>query len=158
MTRSHRHDGAPAGGGRARRPGGDTGSITLELVVWAPALLLIVALLVVAGRVALARGAASHAADEAARAASLARTPAAARADAVRVADASMRAQGLACAAVTVDVDTSGFGVAVGDAATVSATVHCALRLSDVGLPGLPGSRTLTASAVSPLDSYRERS
>jgi hypothetical protein len=29
--------------------------------------------------------------------------------------------------------------------------------LADLALPGFPGSRTVTASAVSPLDTYRER-
>lgn len=135
----------------------DGGSVTLELVVWAPGLLLIVAGLVVAGRVALAGGAAEHAAAQAARAASLARTATVARSEATRVARASLDSQGLACDQLTVDMDLAGFVVPVGQPASVTATVRCAVRLSDVGVPGLPGTRTVTASSTSPLDTYRRR-
>ena len=62
-------------GGRDRD---DRGSMTLELVVWAPGLLLIISLLVVAGRVSSAKGAVELAAVEAARTASIARSPSAA--------------------------------------------------------------------------------
>jgi hypothetical protein len=33
----------------------------------------------------------------------------------------------------------------------------CTLWLSDLGLPGLPASKTITASSVSVLDTFRER-
>jgi hypothetical protein len=39
----------------------------------------------------------------------------------------------------------------------VSATVTCTVSLSDLLVPGLPGSRTLTATFTSPLDPFRER-
>jgi len=155
VTPPARASGEPRAAPGERR--GETGSVTLELVLWAPALLLIAAVLIVAGRVALAGGAAEHAAAEAARAASLARTPTSAHLDAVRTADASLRGQGLACRTLTVEVDIAGFTVPVGTAATVRATVRCAVALSDIGVPGLSGTRTVSASAVSPLDTYRER-
>ena len=74
----------PAGPGRRvrHRPAhvahGQRGSTTLELVVWAPGLLLIVALLTVAGRVNGANAAVEQAATDAARTASIARTSGAA--------------------------------------------------------------------------------
>jgi hypothetical protein len=57
-----------------------------------------------------------------------------------------------------VTVDTTGFSVPVGEPAQVSATVTCAVRLSDLtAVPGMPGSRALTATFTSPLDPYRAR-
>jgi hypothetical protein len=37
----------------------------------------------------------------------------------------------------------------------VKVDVACVVRLSDIGLPGLPGNRTLTDEATSPLDPFR---
>ena len=132
--------------------------MSLELVVRAPALLLLVGLLAVAGRVTLAGGTVEQAALDAARTASVSRTPAAARSVALATATQTLSASGLTCTQVTVEVNTGGFAVPVGLPATVSATVRCPVRLGDLGLPGLPGSRTVTATATSPLDTYRERS
>ena len=39
----------------------------------------------------------------------------------------------------------------------VTATVTCQVPLSDLLLPGMPGSRTLTATFTSPLDPFRGR-
>ena len=41
--------------------------------------------------------------------------------------------------------------------ASVSVSVTCQTPLQDLLIPGLGGSRTLSARAVSPLDTYRER-
>jgi Flp pilus assembly protein TadG len=143
MTRRHRR--------------GDRGAVTLEFVVVAPALLALLGLLVMAGRVAIASNSVESAADEAARSASIARTATGARAAAADGARRSLDEQGLQCSSVQVDVDTGGFGVPVGVPAQVRATVTCVVRLSDLALPGFPGSRTVSATAVSPLDTYRER-
>jgi Flp pilus assembly protein TadG len=142
---------------KCRRRRGDRGAVTLEFVVVAPAVLALLGLLVMAGRVAIASNSVESAADEAARSASISRTAAGARAAAEDGARRSLAEQGLQCASVRVDVDTAGFEVAVGLPAQVRATVTCVVRLSDLALPGFPGSRTVTSSAVSPLDTYRER-
>ena len=52
---------------------------------------------------------------------------------------------------------TTGFATPVGTPATVSATVTCVVELSDLALPGVPGTRTVTVTVTSPLDTYRER-
>ncbi len=135
----------------------DRGSATLELVVLAPGLLLLVGLLVVAGRFALAQGSVEAAARDAARTASLARTPADATAKATTGAGATLAAQGLDCAVTAVDVDTTGFAVPAGQEAEVTVTVGCEVSLADVALPGLPGARTVAATVHSPLDTYRQR-
>ncbi len=135
----------------------EQGSASLEFVVLAPVLLALLGLLIMAGRVAIASNSVEAAADEAARSASISRTGAGARSAAHDGARRSLARQDLRCSSVQVDVDTSGFGVPVGTPARVSATVTCVVQLADLALPGFPGSRTVTATAVSPLDTYRER-
>jgi Flp pilus assembly protein TadG len=139
-----------------RRPD-DRGAATLEFVVLAPVLLALLGLLIMAGRVAIASNSVEAAADEAARSASISRTAAGARSAAQDGARRSLAAQDLRCSSVQVDVDTSGFAVPVGLPAQVRATVTCVVALADLALPGFPGSRTVTATAVSPVDTYRER-
>lgn len=137
---------------------GQRGSTTLELVVWAPGLLLLIALLTVAGRVNSANAAVEQAATDAARTATLARTAASAEQQARQHAQQTLAAQGLTCTTTTVTVDTAGFGTSPGQPGTLTATVTCPVRLSDLGVPGLPGTRTVTHTAVSSLDTFRERS
>ncbi|PSL05297.1 TadE-like protein [Haloactinopolyspora alba] len=132
----------------------DRGSATLELAILTPGLLLLLALLTYAGRHAIADGAVDQAAADAARAASLQRSPSAGEAAATDVARLSLRDQGLSCLDVLVDVDTSGFGAA-GETGRVSVTVACPLKVADLPLT-LP-SITVSATAVSPVDTYRER-
>jgi Flp pilus assembly protein TadG len=129
----------------------------VELVLIAPALLALFTLTVLAGRIVLAGGTVEQVAAAGARAASLARTPAAAATTADRVVRQTLDEQHLQCAAVTVTVDTSGFAVPLGQPATVAVEVSCQVQLADLTVPGLPGSRTLSDRAVSPLDPYRGR-
>jgi Flp pilus assembly protein TadG len=141
-----------------RRGQGQRGSTTLELAAWAPGLLLLIGLLAVAGRVNSANAAVEQAATDAARTASLARTAASAQQLARQHAQQTLALQQLACTVTTVTVDTAGFTHAPGQPATVTATVTCPVRLSDLAIPGLPGTRTVTHTAVSSLDTFRERS
>jgi Flp pilus assembly protein TadG len=135
----------------------DEGGASLEVVILTPVLVLLLGLLVLAGRVALARTSVEQAADEAARSASIARTASGARRAAEDGAARALAEQSLRCSRVDVAVDVDGFAVPVGQPARVRATVTCVVALADLALPGFPGSRTVTASAVSPLDTYRER-
>lgn len=136
---------------------GDAGSITLEVAILAPALLLLLGLLIFAGRVGVARSAVEHSAAVAARDASMART-----ADAARVAasDAMLRelgSQDIDCSSASLAVDTTGFAVPLGQPAVVHVTVTCVVSIADLAIAGLPGERVLTASFVSPLDAHRAR-
>ena len=133
------------------------GSATVELVLIAPALLALFTLTVLAGRIVLAGGTVEQVAAAGARAASLARTPAAAATAADRLVRQTLGEQQLQCAAVAVTVDTSGFGVPLGQPATVAVEVTCQVQLADLSVVGLPGRRTLSDRAVSPLDPYRGR-
>jgi Flp pilus assembly protein TadG len=138
-------------------PRDDAGAVAVEAAILAPALLLILALLMFGGRNAIATGAVEQAAVDAARAASLARTGAQADTAARDAAARSLADQDLDCATITIQVDTSGFRTRPGQSASVDTTVTCLLRLSDLALPGLPGSKRISATAVSAVDTYRER-
>lgn len=134
----------------------EQGAAVIEVVILAPALGLILALIIAGGRVALAHQAVEAAAAEGARAASISRTQASARSSARTAATSSLTAQNTRCLATSVTVDTSGFASPVGTPASVGATVTCRLDLAGV-LPALPGSMNITATVRSPLDTYRER-
>lgn len=136
---------------------GEQGSATLELAILSPAVLALLALAIAAGRIEVAGGAVEQAAAAAARAASIARTPSTARAAATEEASASLRQQGITCGTLDVTVDTAGFAVPVGQPAQVEVSVACTVALSDLAVPGLPGTRTLRAQVASPLDRYRSR-
>lgn len=136
----------------------DRGSATIELAIVAPALLALLGLVIVAGRVAAAAGAVEQAAAAAARSASLARTKVAAEAEARRVVNASLARQGITCRSLSSSVDVSGFAVAVGTAASASVRVACAVPLADMVVPGVPGQRVVTATMTSPIDRFRGRS
>jgi Flp pilus assembly protein TadG len=133
----------------------ERGSATLELAVLAPGLVLLIALVALAGRYAVADGAVDQAAAEAARAASLQRTPSTGRDAATEVARASLTDQGLSCLHTQIDADVSGLRAPPGQRGRVTVTVRCSLRVADLPLP-VP-ALTLTATAVSPVDTYRER-
>lgn len=147
---------------RARRQArdleADRGSATLELVIWAPVLLIVLALVVFAGRLVLGHQSVEQAAADAARQASISRTAFGAQQAAQSSATNTLAQQGLRCVSNTVVVDTAGFNVPVGLPATVTATVTCVIPMGDLAFPGLPGSKTVTATATSPLDTYRGRS
>ena len=134
----------------------DDGNAALELVILAPVFLVLLALVIAAGQTSIAQGSVDAAARDAARQASISLTPAAAQAAAQSSADAALRGDGLDCMPV-VSVDTSQFSVPPGQPAAVSATVSCAVPLSSLALPGLPGTVRLHAGSTSPLDVYRSR-
>lgn len=136
---------------------GERGSVTLEAVILIPAFLLFVALVIAAGRVAVARQGVQTAAAEAARQASIARTAEQANTKAQAGALQTLADQQLRCLSSSVVTDTSGFAAPVGTPASVSATVTCEVDLAGIAIPGLPGSLTITASFQSPLDTYRGR-
>lgn len=129
----------------------------MEAVIGVTAFGLFIALIVAGGRVALARQAVETAANDAARAASIARSTDEARADARAAANGSLSDQDVACAATSILIDTSGLSAPLGTPAQVRATVSCTVKLTDLAVPGMPGSRTITETVTSPIDAYRER-
>lgn len=134
---------------------GERGSVSLELAILAPSLLLLLGVLVLAGRVETSTSAVEQAARAAARDASLTRTADAARAAAATSAQRELAAS--RCASTQITVDTTGFAAPLGTDASVRVQVVCAVSLADLGIPGLPGSRAIAGQATSPLDRYRSR-
>jgi Flp pilus assembly protein TadG len=153
---------APRAAGRRRAwlalAGRDRGNAPLELVMLAPVILFLIGFVIAAGRVSVANGAVAAAARDAARQASIAPNLAAAGQAAVSSADAALRADGLDCnPVVTTPGLAAAFGSQIGTSPLVSAKVTCDVRLSDLTVPGLPGSIGLSSTFSSPLDPYRSR-
>ena len=144
---------------RARhgRLAADDGSAPLELLILAPVILGLIGFVIAVGRTSVAQGSVEAAARDAARQASISLTPAAARLAALASATAALRADGLHCKPVVRLELQAGYSAPVGQPAQVSASVSCTVRLSDLVVPGVPGSRLLTARFTSPLDPYRSR-
>ncbi|HEY3673051.1 MAG TPA: TadE/TadG family type IV pilus assembly protein [Acidimicrobiia bacterium] len=129
----------------------ERGSVTTELVIVTPLLLLLLLFVVALGRTAGSRIDINGAAGEAARAASIARTPLAAQDAAHQTASASLADQHVTCASLDVATDTSRFQ----PGGTVTVSVRCDVKLGDLTGLRLPSSKTLTATATAPIDRYR---
>jgi Flp pilus assembly protein TadG len=129
----------------------DAGSVSVELTLLAPVVLVLLLFTVGLGRIEDAHGQVTGAARDAARAASLAADPATATSSARQAAAADVAGVGLDCRNLTVQVDTRAF--APGGAVTVR--VACTADLADLALTGLPGRKTLTATSTAPVESYR---
>jgi Flp pilus assembly protein TadG len=135
----------------------ERGSLTLEFAIIAPAVLVLIGLAVVGGRVVVAGGAVDQAAAAAAREASISRDAVSAQARGVRIAQETLQNQDLDCRDVTVDLDLSAFAQPVGTSGAVRATVSCLVGLEGLGVPGVPGQRRLEGTATSVIDRYRQR-
>jgi Flp pilus assembly protein TadG len=134
-------------GGR-RRCRGERGSITVELVVLAPALALLLLLIAAGARVVEVQGHIDGAARDAARAASLARSLGQADALAAQAADADLGSTSW-CESVPAPI-VSGFP----NAGQVTVTVTCTVNMSPFGVLGFNATRTFTGTAVAPLDPF----
>lgn len=135
----------------------ERGNMAVEVVILAPILTLFIAFLVVAGRSAHAENSTQTAAMSAARAASLSRDAASATRSAEDAARRAMATSGVECTNLQVIIDASGLNAPIGTTGIVSASITCTVNLTDVTLPGIPGTKDLTSSADSPVDAYRAR-
>ncbi len=135
----------------------ERGAAATELALLVPVFVMLLAVMVGGGRIWLARSAVTEAAGAAARAATLQRSAAEADAAATRVVAANLAEASVVCQSRAVAVDTSGFAKAPGLSAVVTVRVSCVVTLSDLLLPGLPGSVDASAVGTSPLDTYRGR-
>jgi Flp pilus assembly protein TadG len=130
---------------------GERGSVTTELVIVTPLMLLMLLFVVALGRTAGSRIDINGAASEAARAASIARTPLAAQDAARQTAVAALADQHVTCADLEVATDTTNFR----PGGTVAVAVRCGVKLGDLTGLRLPSAKTLTATASAPIDRYR---
>ena len=142
----------------AKKARDDRGVAALELVILAPAILLLICFMIAVGRTSIAQGAVDAAARAAARQASIAPNLGAAQQAAYTGAATALSGDGLDCHPIVKLPDIrSAFESPVGQSAEIHAFVVCRVRLSDLAIPGTPGSLRLTASFTSPLDPFRSR-
>lgn len=139
-------------------PWSERGSATVELAVITPLVLLVLALLVAGGRMVTVHASLDAASTAAARAASLARTPAAATHAAQSTSAATLNHQGLTCHDHALQADTTALSTGAGVGGQVTVTSRCSVALAELLVPGLPGRVPLTSHATSPLDPYRSAS
>ena len=137
-----------------RGAAGEAGAVATELVLLTPLLIVILLFVVALGRLAGARLEVDGAAAQAARAASIARDPATATAMAAQAATAALGSDHVTCGHLGVVTDTAAF--APGGEVTV--TVTCTVDLADLTGLRLPPAESITASATSVVDTYRQAS
>jgi Flp pilus assembly protein TadG len=129
----------------------DDGSLTVELVALAPVLFLLALTMVVFGRVTEARQQVVESSRAAAEIASvLPNAPAAESAAAGAVSTGDLDRSHY-CPTPRVTTDVSHFFAG----GYVTVTVVCQVDLSDLSVPGIPGSTTVRASSTAPIDPYR---
>ena len=131
--------------------GGDGGSLTVELVVLTPVLLVMALAVMTFGRVTEARQQVVEAARAGAEAAAVAPDPSSARAASDQDATVGIADHARSCSGHQVRTDTSHFY----PGGYVTVTVVCEVPLADVAVPGMPGSTSVRATSTAPLDPYR---
>lgn len=131
-------------------------AVAIEATIIIPALVLFVALVIVLARDSLAQQAVGASASQAARAASLERSPVSARAAAESAAGSALVDAGIFCRSRQIMVDTTGLNAPRGDPSSLSVTVTCVIEY-DVRLPGFPQQRSISETRRSPVDTYRGR-
>jgi Flp pilus assembly protein TadG len=129
----------------------ERGSAAAELTLLTPLLILLLLFVVLCGRLADTKLRINDVAHQAARAATLARTPSQATANAQSTANAALASAGINCQSLTISTDTQGLR----PGSTVTVTLSCTVGLGDLTLLGVPGSRTFQSSFSSPVDVYR---
>ncbi len=136
---------------------GDIDDVPGLAVVIPGVLFVVVAFVLIFGQYANTMNHVQSAAFAAARDASLSGDASSAEPHAVAAAEASLSAGGVNCSALEVTVDASALDTPLGTTGNVTATVTCTTSFSTIQLPGLPTSTTITQTAASPTDPYRER-
>jgi Flp pilus assembly protein TadG len=141
----------------------ESGSMTVELVVLTPVLVLFALFAIAVGRYEMARDQVIGAARAGAEAASVASSPS--QADAVARAAAMSGADNLGhtCSNLKVTTDTSDFATensigvegSVSVEGSVGVTVACQVSYSGLLFPGMPGSTMVRAVQTAPIDPYR---
>jgi len=129
----------------------DDGSLVVELVVLTPVLFLLALAVVAFGRIADARQLVVESSRAGAQAAAV--MPDAADASAAALQNATEGGSGRRdpCSRLSVSTDVSRFQ----PGGSVVVKVVCTVDLADLSFPGVPGTTTLSASTVAPVDPYQ---
>lgn len=129
----------------------EVGAATTELALITPALLALLLFVALGGRLVQAGGDVEGASRDAARAASIERSPGRAESAASAAAEAALVGRGVTCRRLDVRVDTSDFRAG----GTVTVEVSCEVSLSSLSLLRLPGSKTVKATSTETIDVFR---
>ena len=129
----------------------DLGSVTAQTVFAVPLLITVLMFVVVCGRLVETRLRVDSAAEDAARAASLARSSQDAQTAARSAVAGDLGGGGSSCSTYTVSIDTANFRPGGG----VRVSVRCSASMSGLSGLGLPGAVGVTSHAASPIDLYR---
>jgi len=144
-------EGRPVTGRRGHR---QRGSMSVELAIVAPGLVLLLLLVGAAGRVVEVQGHVDGAARDAARAASIAPSAPQAAQAALQAARADLGGTSW-CGAGTVRASVTGYPVGLAQPGDdVAVTVTCAVNMSPFSLLGFRPSTVFTGRAVAPLDVF----
>ena len=134
-----------------RRLGSQHGSLAVEAALVAPVLLVLMLLVVYAGRAAQADADVRVAAARAARAASLTADATSALETAQATAAGNLATAGVVCSQLDTAVDTDQLQAG----GLVTVTVACRVDNADLALLAVPGSRWSTSAATQVIDTYR---
>ena len=156
-------DRPPRRPGWPRRPGcpplprlgsvvSERGSAAAEVVILTPLLVAFALVILLGGRLANAAQYLDDAARTAVESAVAASTAAQARAQAAATAGYELARDGLACRPYSIAVNVGDFRAG----GSVSVRIRCVVELATLGLPGLPGSVSLSAQTSAPIELYRE--
>jgi Flp pilus assembly protein TadG len=129
----------------------EVGSLAVELVVITPVLFMLALTMLVFGRISASRQEVVEASRAGAQAAAVVPSANAAQWGAAVDAAVGVSNQAHTCVHPQIDTDVSHFY----PGGYVTVTVLCHVALSDIAIPGMPGSTTVQASATAPIDPYR---
>lgn len=129
----------------------ESGSVTAELVLLTPLLILLLLFVVALGRLSGARLEVDGAAAQAARAASIAQDPTTATAMATQTATAALGSDHVTCTQLTVSTNTIQFA----PGGSVAVTVTCTVALTDLTGLRLPASEAVSSRATAVIDTFR---
>lgn len=131
-----------------RRLRDDRGSASVELAILAPLVGILLACVVLVGRVQIARADLEGAARSAARDLSMARDPDAVQRDVEEGLDLTLKVGSPSCRSLSF--------TPVLRATEVSVTIACVVDLQAAAVLPVPGTMTVTARATEVVDTYRE--
>ncbi|MGH9211733.1 MAG: TadE family protein [Acidimicrobiales bacterium] len=126
----------------------DRGSVSVELVILTPVFALMLAFVILVGRVQSSRADVESAAHSAARSITLSRDTAAAIEEAYTVTQERLRVGSASCRALGWDVQATSSEVTV--------TVSCAVDLAEAALLPVPGRFEVAATSTEVRDRFRE--
>jgi type II secretory pathway pseudopilin PulG len=126
---------------------GDVEDIPGLAIVLVGILCPLIAVVIFMGRYGLAENTVQSAAAAAARDASLS----------ARAAAELALSSNVNCQSLDVLIGGDGLHTTLGQTGTVTATITCRITTADLSFPLIPGSLTITHTAASPVDPYRQR-